>query len=1668
MKRRRVLLGVGIVLLVLVGVVVAGVIALPGIIRWVAVSQLGKTTGRPVTLDAVEASLYHGRLALRGLRVMDRDGAPLAALERAEVRFVPRALLRGHLHVTDVTVHGPAVRVVRTGPDVFNVSDLLARRAEKAGDAPSMTIDRLEVLGGSVVVEDRTLTPARTWRMEPVELRARDASTVAGLPPGQVTLTAVVVGAPIVLSLTDVRLAPPRFKAALTVRGVDASLASLYLPPASPLSPTRGTLDVSAAIEHDGAAGSHVAFDAGFTGVELRRPGQESAYLTAPAVNVTVQDLRHRPGGVVELGRLAVDGGSIVLEDTRLKPVKRWSVDGVALEARNLSSAREAPPGVATARATTSGARLEVWIANVRLAPVELNATAIIRNVDLGLARLYLPPELPVRPQRGVVNATLRVDHDARQGTRLGLDAGLSNIQVDRPAHVVTAPSMRVTVEGVTLDGPAVAVNRVTVASDRLTLEERTARSVRTWPVQNLAIEAKDLSSRREATQGVASLRASVGNATAAVFVTGARLEPLELRATAILRNFDAALLRHYVPDAVPVELGRGVVNGTLEVGHTAEATRIVGDATLTGLEAQGRDAFATLAVTSPSVRLAIADARRQGEALHVGRIELTGSGSLSDSRGKAARFDFSRVHVATEGLTWPVTAPARIETSMRFQDRGELDGSGTVRLTAPLPTIAWAAEMALKFRGVDLTPLAVYVPAAEGFGGRVRADVTASLAYAGALTAHLRGDVGGARFALVEGGQTLLGLRSISATGLDLKWPERMTIKRLRLREPQGHIVRDRQGNYPLVARLAASTPGSRASETPGSRGSETPGSRASETPGSRGSETPGPAAAGASPAPGAARSLLSVAIDEVVVENGSATVVDESVTPHVRVDLPRLGLTMRNVTWPATAAPVTLALEGTFLSGGFVKAEGTATAEPVGVDLTITCQDADLAVLQPYMGFRARVAGRLNANLTVSGPLAPVPRVKVKGDAGLRSLDISDGQRSVLTADRLRVTGIDADWPERIAADRIRVRRSWAQIERDAQGGFLLRNLLERPESLRPGRPAAAAAPAPAAPRLTFSFREGIFEEQAATIVDGVMSPPVRIEVAGARLAVHDFSFPQQGVTKVELKSPMPGGGTLDVAGTVQLEPMRVETRALLDGVAIDPIQQYLPIEGRVAGKVTGDLMVKLALEPMSAQVTGQARLRAFRLNDGERAVVTVGRLETSGIDVDWPRRIALQRVLLRRPRLLIERDQAGEMRLRRLVTPHWSAAPASAPSGASPAPAPPPAASPAPRPTTAAAGALPAAVPTIDVTVFSLEKAMARFVDYSTEPDYAEELEEVDVTVSPLSTAPGRRTRFSAAGVIGGGPFKLEGEGAYGDRPTLDMKLEIRNFSVPRGNPYLVRYTAWKAESGTLDVTGTYKLNGTELTTQHDVMARGLAVAAVDERDEVERRVGLPFGMLVSLLKDSRGEIKLSLPVSGDLAKREFDYQEAMWASVRNLAIRVIALPFSKIGSLFFSEDSKLKRVTLGPVVFEPGTDRFGPGMDPHLERVAEFFRSSPAVKTVLEPVLIEADVQALKRAQVLSHLGDPSASDALERARREHQARWPNRPMPATLDAIVTELAKAEPLPPEAMRTLATRRLEAVRQSLTRGGIDATRLQGTARRTPLVEAAGNPRVEFDLRS
>jgi hypothetical protein len=224
-----------------------------------------------------------------------------------------------------------------------------------------------------------------------------------------------------------------------------------------------------------------------------------------------------------------------------------------------------------------------------------------------------------------------------------------------------------------------------------------------------------------------------------------------------------------------------------------------------------------------------------------------------------------------------------------------------------------------------------------------------------------------------------------------------------------------------------------------------------------------------------------------------------------------------------------------------------------------------------------------------------------------------------------------------------------------------------------------------------------------------------------------------------------------------------------------------------------------------------------------------------------------------------------------------------------------------------------------------------------------------------------------------------------------------------------------------------------------------------------------------MLVSLLKNVRGEIRLAVPVSGDLASRQFDLSDAFWAAMRETAISVMALPVSWVGKIFYTEDARIETVQIWPVYFEAGSTRFARGFDRHAERLATFLRDAPGVTLAMKAVHTVEDIVALKREAVRQRI-DAGAREPGQTpeavAARLFAERFPGQAPPG-LDALVTELVKAEPNPDAAARNLAAQRMDITRARLeaAKGTANAERLRVSEGVVP-VEASGQGRIEFEI--
>src|SRR5919197_5442706 len=294
---------------VLVTLAAAAVPALPHIVRILAIARIQATTHRPATIESLTLDLRRGLLAIRGVRLTDHDGQPLATIGELDARIRLRSLLRGHLWLRDLSIKDSTVRVVRFDHNAFNISDLVGRSG--GGTALDVTVDRFTLEQGTVILEDRSLSPWRGWKSEALAMAARNVSTRRD--DGEAQAASTINGAPVSVSVEHLRLYPIHLQAVVRARQVDLAVVRLYLPADAAVVLDRGRLDTTVTVALDARAGVRVDAEGQITDAMLIRRQQRDAFLIAPDVRVAVRDFSVGNDGRMAVGRIDVDGASTLI-----------------------------------------------------------------------------------------------------------------------------------------------------------------------------------------------------------------------------------------------------------------------------------------------------------------------------------------------------------------------------------------------------------------------------------------------------------------------------------------------------------------------------------------------------------------------------------------------------------------------------------------------------------------------------------------------------------------------------------------------------------------------------------------------------------------------------------------------------------------------------------------------------------------------------------------------------------------------------------------------------------------------------------------------------------------------------------------------------------------------------------------------------------------------------------------------------------------------------------------------------------------------------------------------------------------------------------------------------------------------------------------------------------
>jgi len=115
-----------------------------------------------------------------------------------------------------------------------------------------------------------------------------------------------------------------------------------------------------------------------------------------------------------------------------------------------------------------------------------------------------------------------------------------------------------------------------------------------------------------------------------------------------------------------------------------------------------------------------------------------------------------------------------------------------------------------------------------------------------------------------------------------------------------------------------------------------------------------------------------------------------------------------------------------------------------------------------------------------------------------------------------------------------------------------------------------------------------------------------------------------------------------------------------------------------------------------------------------------------------------------------------------------------------------------------------------------------------------------------------------------------FEIKGRGfPFAEQQKFNVNAAVKELSLPGVSSYIKDALKYEIESGQLDIKIVAGLIGNKLNGNVDLLLRGIEFTAADnhERGVVSDGFSVPFNVALGMLKDSDGNVELSLPLAGD---------------------------------------------------------------------------------------------------------------------------------------------------------------------------------------------------------
>lgn len=234
---------------------------------------------------------------------------------------------------------------------------------------------------------------------------------------------------------------------------------------------------------------------------------------------------------------------------------------------------------------------------------------------------------------------------------------------------------------------------------------------------------------------------------------------------------------------------------------------------------------------------------------------------------------------------------------------------------------------------------------------------------------------------------------------------------------------------------------------------------------------------------------------------------------------------------------------------------------------------------------------------------------------------------------------------------------------------------------------------------------------------------------------------------------------------------------------------------------------------------------------------------------------------------------------------------------------------------------------------------------YTDYTLEDKFQYELDSLFISSENLNSSSERinvvmKSKLNQTGIFSGN-LSINPDG-YSE---MEMNYSIKGIRLSDINPYSVYYVATPFIDGDLTFENEIYIRDHKLKSENRLFIERVVAG---KRVQNNTAMNIPVRLAISVLRDLKGNIRLSIPVEGDLDDPDYRWGKALLQVLKNLAIKAAVAPYRLVADMFGGSEDDYREMKMDFLQQQPDQDNLVT-----LGRIAEVILNKPELSVHFTP-------------------------------------------------------------------------------------------------------------------